>query len=160
MARAVPSQPSAREIYQDLLDRVALALETGDFDAYARMIHVPHEVTSYAPKLVIDTRSDLRVFFDTIRLDLSRRGITDYVRTCVSAEHIAPDEIVGVHETRMLSGTQVVEQPYPVKSHLRLIGGDWWVCSSDNAVGPDHGFGRVLTQNSSGSGNSSDPTLH
>ena len=154
----LPRDASAMQIYQDLLDRIAVAYAAGDFEAYSRMIRVPHEVSSLGPKVRINTMGELRVLFDSIRLHFEQTGITDYVRTCLSAEFVSPDEIVGTHETRMLARAQVVETPYPVKSHLRLIDGIWWVINSDNAVEPDKGFGRVLKRHSTG--RETDPTLH
>ena len=155
MPSDVSSSAQAKEIYQDLLDRLSCAYEANDFDAYARMIRVPHEVSSYGPKVQVNTMGELRVLFDSIRWHFAKTGVTDYVRTCISAEFISPTEIVGTHETRMLAGTQVVDTPYPVKSYLQLIDGSWWVCKSDNALEPDNGIGRVLSQNARGAGDRS-----
>lgn len=160
MTSSLSKDASAKDIYQDLLDRIAASYDAGDFEAYSRMIRVPHEVSSLGPKVQINTMGELRVLFNSIRMHFEHTGITDYVRTCISAEFVASDEIVGTHETRMLSNAQVVETPYPVKSHLRLIDGVWWVCKSDNAVEPDKGFGRILKKNSTGPDQSSDPSLH
>ncbi|MEM7521057.1 MAG: hypothetical protein AAF307_08460 [Pseudomonadota bacterium] len=134
----------AQEIYQDLLDRIAHAYTSDDFEAYARMIRVPHEVRSFGPRVEINTRAELRVLFDGLRVSLARRGIKDYVRTCLAAKWVSPTEIIGTHETRMIANNQIVEEPYPVKSVLRHIDGAWWVCSSDNALGTDSDFGTVL----------------
>ncbi|MFC6639111.1 hypothetical protein GV827_08470 [Sulfitobacter sp. JBTF-M27] len=157
MTSDVSSNAQAKDFYQDLLDRLSSAYEADDFDAYAQMIRVPHEASSYGPKVQVNTMGELRVLFDSIRWHFAKTGVTDYVRTCISAEFLSATEIVGTHETRMLAGTQVVETPYPVKSYLQLIDGNWWVCKSDNAVQPDNGFGRVLSQNARGTDGRSDP---
>ncbi|UWR23204.1 hypothetical protein [Sulfitobacter sp. S190] len=151
MSEAAQTNAAAVAIYQDLLDRIATSYSAGDFDAYARMIAVPHEVSSFGPIARIETRADLRRLFDDIVTFQNTKAVTDYIRTCLAARFVADDRIEGVHETRLLSGTQVIEQPYPVRSILRLIDGNWMVCSSDNALEPDVGLGRILARNAQAS---------
>lgn len=135
---------TARQIYQDLLDRIARAYETDDFEDYARMIRIPHHISSYGPPVQLDTKADLRALFDNVRTHFANLEVTDYVRTCLSARFVKDDEIIGMHETRILIKTRTLEEPYPVQSRLRFHDDAWWVCESDNALEPERGFGRVL----------------
>lgn len=160
MSGAEHSDAYAKEIYQDLLERIARAYETNDFEAYSKMIRIPHEVSSYAPKVTLRTQGDLRKLFDNIRSNLAQMGITGYERTCVSASFVSCEEIIGTHETRMFSGTHLVDRPYPVQSILRLIDNVWWVCRSDNAIEPENSIARALSKLSQDRKDISDPNLH
>ncbi|MGB3245008.1 MAG: hypothetical protein WBB25_10765 [Sulfitobacter sp.] len=140
------SDDAAKAIYQDLLDRITTSYWDNDFDGLTKMIRVPHKVSSFGPVVPINTRSDLRGLFDNIRGYLLKNAITQYHRACLAAQFNSADEIEGMHETRLLVGAQLFEDPYPVKSVLRRIDDVWWVCESDNALEPDRGFGRVFHQ--------------
>lgn len=131
-------------IYQDLLDRISKSYLDNDFDTYALMLRVPHDVGSFNTGLRLETRQDLRLLFDNMRARFVQQGITDYLRTCLAAGFNSPTEILGAHETRLMNRTQVVEQPFPSKSILRLENGRWWVVASDNAIDPKSSIGRVL----------------
>ena len=143
------SDARALEIYQQLLDRITLAYETSDFEDYARMLRVPHDVSSFGPDIRLETRDDLQRLFNNMCNKFREQGITNYIRTCLAATFDGPDAIIGAHETRLMSGTHVVEQPYPVKSVLRKIDGNWMVCESDNAVDLKSSIGRVLAKTTS-----------
>ncbi len=138
------SDAKAQAIYQHLLDKIAETYFAGDFDGFARMIHVPHRIEYFAKAVVLKTRDDLRRLFDDICNHNTQNGITNIIRTCLAAQFLSKDEILGMHETRMIMTNQVMLSPYPVKSVLRRIDGAWWVCESDNALEPDEGLGQVL----------------
>lgn len=150
MIGTAPADTQAMEIYQDLLDRICAAYEKNDFDALTAMIHVPHKVSGFGPVVPINTLSELRAVFDGVWAYFERARVTQYDRVCLAAQFNGPDAICGVHETRIVSGTQLLEQPYPVKSELRQIDGGWKVCESDKAFDPDHGLGHVFNQFSAG----------
>lgn len=143
----------AKQIYQDLLNRIAASYWNDDFAAYARMIAVPHKVSSFGPTAYIKTQSDLRRLFDDIRTFQSVKAITEYHRICLAARFITEDEIEGAHETRLLSGAQTIERPYPVRSILRRFGKSWMVCESDNAIESDVGLGHILKRAANGQSN-------
>lgn len=111
------------------------------------MIRVPHKVSSLGPDIILQTRDDLYSLFQSIRQHLDQIGATTYLRTCISAQFATETEIIGTHETRVMMGTQALEEPYPVKSHLGLIEDAWWVCKSDNAIEPEKGMGRAIKPN-------------
>ena len=146
MADDAKTADLAKQIYQDLLDRIGASYWENDFAAFSRMIHVPHQISSFGPVVPIDTQEDLRSVFDGIRNYFERASVTLYDRNCVAARFKENGSICGMHETRILSGSQIIEPPYPVKSLLREIDGAWMVCSSDNAFDPDRGVGHVFNQ--------------
>jgi hypothetical protein len=134
----------ALRIYQDLLDRIGASYITRDFDAFRRMIHIPHTLSSYGPKIRIDTTQDLRRMFDDICSKLKEQNIDTYMRICIAAAFEDQTTIIGAHETRLMNRAQVVEHAYPVKSVLRRFGDDWMVCESDNAIDARNSLGRIM----------------
>ncbi|QUJ75468.1 hypothetical protein KDD17_10835 [Sulfitobacter albidus] len=136
----------AMAIYQDLLDRISDSYKRRDFSAFAQMVAVPHAVRSFGPTAWIEDRTQLRALFDDICTHQAANAITDYDRHCLAARFTAEDTIDGTHETRMLRGAQIAQDPYPVRSVLRRINGVWWVTESDNAIEPDAGLGAVLSR--------------
>lgn len=146
MKDKLPSNDVAMEIYQDFLHQITRAYMARDFEAYAQLIRVPHDLGSFGPRLEVRNRKELKVLFDSICDHLTSESNGEYVRTCLTAEFVNPNKIVGVHETRLVSGGVIKDGPYPVKGIMRRIEGKWWVCGSDNAIEPADGMGRVIDE--------------
>ncbi len=135
---------TAKEIYQDMLDRIGRAYFEDDFDYIRRVIFVPHTFVTFESTYVMETESDLRVMYDNLRSHLKRHNIDTYDRFCHAADFKSPTLIEGMHMTHMLSGAQQIEKPYPVRSFLKLIDGEWQVFCSDNALTDDGWPTRAL----------------
>ena len=160
MTDGLPGKEKAMEIYQDFLDQITDAYMKRDFDAYAQLIRVPHDLGSFGPRLEVRNHKELRFLFDSICDHLFSESGKHYVRTCLTAEFVHPNKIVGVHETRVVAGGLIKDGPYPVKGIMRRIDGQWWVCGSDNAIEPDDGMGRVILTNARSKDELSGKTVH
>ena len=124
----------AKQVYQDLLDEIAGYYTLGDWGGFRRVIHVPHRFVTFEASFVIPTEVELRRLFDAFRDHQRALGVTDFARVCEAAMFRGEAGIEGTHVTHLLRNGNYVEEPFPAKTILRKIDGQWKVTSSDNAV--------------------------
>lgn len=133
MAQAVDEE-MAKQIYQDLLDKICRAYFENDFCAFEEAMHVPHHFRTECVAQQIDTIDQLRHAFNCFREYFLGFGVTDFFRTCTGATPIGTDKIVGRHVTELLQNGTRLRPPYEVWGTLELIGDSWKVASSENAL--------------------------
>lgn len=131
---------TAKQISEDLLNRSGTGLMTGNFDLFAPCFALPHRVVSFDGERDLTSVDELRQVFDGVRKHFAERQVTLLHRTCVSAAFLDADTVQATHETRLIARTTIVQQPYPVLSILRRIGGVWQVARSEYAIvdAPSH----------------------
>ncbi|MEM9432790.1 MAG: hypothetical protein AAGA12_02620 [Pseudomonadota bacterium] len=135
---------TAKEIYQDMLDRIGQAYFDDDFDYIRRVIFVPHTFVTFESTYVMETETDLRKMYDNLRVHFRSQNIDTYHRVCHAAEFKSSTLIEGMHVTHMLSDVQQVEDSYPVRSFLKCVDNVWQVFCSDNAITEDGWHSRAL----------------
>lgn len=117
---------SAREIYQDHLDRVSRAVWTSDFDAVAKEMAYPHQISSFDTDVEIATPAQLVENMRHFRETMISLGAKEYHRICQSA-HFSEDrtQIQGQHATYILRSGTYATEPYLNEMILVLRNGIW-----------------------------------
>ena len=141
--------PSARSVSERLLQVTGDALKTGDFETFAGCFALPHVVDTFEGRRTISSKADIREIFDCTRRYFDAHNITDLVRTCVEAEFRDPDTIASTHISRILSGTRLVQEPYPVFTILKRTEAGWKISDGQYAIQKTAGHLRALTENAS-----------
>lgn len=88
----------ARRIYQDVLDRMNQAYFDGDLGVYRQLVHLPFTLSTFDSKVELTTPDEVGLMFRNLRLFLSSKNITSYIRVCIAARFLDPDTIEGTHE--------------------------------------------------------------
>ena len=136
--------PDAVAISDALLDSTGVAINTRDFALFAEAFSLPHTVTTFDEKRVIETMEDLELVFNMNCDYFAAKRVTDIVRKCMSADFDGPDTVKAMHITHLMSGNQRVKDPYPGFSVIIRAEGIWRVSKSDYAVDADAGLTKAL----------------
>lgn len=128
------SDQDAHRISNDLLVRSGLAIMEGDFDAFAHCFHLPHEIETFAGSNLIETRDGLREVFRLVRHRYVALSVTELARFIISAEYTDETTIKSAHESRLMNGKHLVQEPFPCFSVIRRIDGIWRVANSSYAI--------------------------
>lgn len=123
----------ARHIAQDILARTGEAISAEDFDLFAVYFALPQELETADGRITVATPQALRQIFDRFQHHLKIKRVTTIERHCISAEFIAPDVIHTTHETRLVTGTSLAEEPYPVFSKIKKFASGWKITFSQTA---------------------------
>lgn len=127
---------SALAIAEELLDITGEALLSGDFHAFAAVFHLPNTMTTLSGTVVVSDLAHLRRVFDGVREKFRCGGVTNLVRYVDAAKFRTPTQIASTHVSHLMSGSSLLEEPYPVFSIIELVDGVWKGVSSDYAVKP------------------------
>ena len=120
----------ARKIAEDLQDRTARSLETGDFEACASCFHFPFRISTDIEETVT-SRDEFREVFFRIRWNYRAMGVTSQWRKLLIAQPISEDIIIMVHLSHLYRGSKLVHAPFKVVTTVRKFGDDWLI--TDNA---------------------------
>jgi hypothetical protein len=134
---------SAHKIAGFLLEQTGNALVSGDFEKFVKYFHLPQEMETFEGLNLVSTPAELRKVFDAIRLMFQREGITQLVRHIVEARYTDENTIKSTHETRLLNGTTLVQQPFPTFSTLSRREG-WQVKSAQYAIADSPQYNAAL----------------
>lgn len=121
------SDQTAHDIYAELLERTKIGLLEDDFDLFSSCFHYPHRMATFNQIWHLNGPEDQRPLFVASQKELFALGVTQFVRTVVSAEVVEPDLIVAMHESRVLNGSQLVFGPTPSLAYLVRNGDRWRV---------------------------------
>ena len=123
-----------RAVSEYLLARTGEAYMTGDFDGFAACFALPQWIETFKGRRLITSPDELQLFFNEMRSQFCRLGVTDMVRRCVVAEFRDPYTIEATHETRLLAGAQLVQPCYPCFSVIKRTGQGWQVADGQYAI--------------------------
>jgi len=141
----VPQQfATAKDVSEHLLQRSGDALMTGDFDTFLTCFLLPQKLGTFDGLREVATQEDVREVFDNVRAHFHANHVTDMVRQCVDARFRTPDEVAATHVSRLLSGTTLLYEPYPVFSILKRRHGVWQVAHSEYAMSENDQHAKVL----------------
>ncbi|WP_458791063.1 hypothetical protein [Yoonia sp. MH D7] len=140
------SNPIARKIGNNMLKETGAAIMTKDFARFAKSFSLPHMLTTFDAKGIIETEAELEHIFDANHAYFTALNVTDIVRVCTSADFDGPDTVKAMHVTQLMSGTQRVKDPYPAFAIITRTGGVWRFSKSDYAVGQDSSLTKALNQ--------------
>lgn len=126
------------QVLEHTLQVTGDALISGDFDAFASIFDLPHNITTFEGNVVLKTPQDLRQTFDSIRNQFRQNRITSIVRQCISAQFDGAKRIKATHTTRLLAGAQQIGETSMGYSILTLKSGRWLGVASQYAVAEEH----------------------
>lgn len=135
---------SAEQIAKRLLDQTGIGIATGDFDLFVACFALPLEIETFDGRRHLETIADIRGVFDAVRAHQEKMGVTDMVRHIVTAEFRDPSTISYIHQTRLVSGSTLIQKPYNVYSVAQLEGSEWRVHHSQYAVDDSPSLCRAL----------------
>ena len=140
-----PTDDEAKQIYQDLLDRIAQAYFENDFAYYVSIIGLPHRFTTGEKTHILETSEELHSSFNSFREYMIGIGITNFVRVCSDAFATPNGELIGTHTTHMIANGIRQGGPYLVQSALEWRNDRWVVIASNNALLETDWQARTLT---------------
>lgn len=135
---------TAEDIADALLQRTGLAFLTGDADAFVTCFSLPQVFETERGKIDVTNRGQLVRMFEAARGYYNSHGVTDIDRAIVHAEFKSDDTICSTHESRLLMGTSLVQEPYPVFSIIRRFETRWLISSRVYGATNDSVAGRAL----------------
>jgi hypothetical protein len=127
-------EKDAKQIYQNLLDKICYAYFENDFDAFQDSLHVPHHYRTESDAQQIDNIDQLRRVFHCFRDYFLGLRVTDFIRTCTGTALLGPNEFSASHMTELVRNGTRLRQPYEVWAIVKRIDGIWKVASSENAI--------------------------
>lgn len=153
----MPTSPAtAKVIAESLLQRTGAAMMSGDFEDFAACFHMPMVIITEDRENVLESVADLELVFQNVRAAHRRSGVTEMARHPLAAVFSDPETIKSSHETRLLSGARLVEEPYPAISILKYIDENWVITQIEYAVPASAQFlNSALRSNTSFQPNSS-----
>lgn len=121
-------------IYQDVLDRISLAVLHGDVATCLRHIRLPFKSSTLAVSEVIETEGALEGYVMSFTHWLRVQRATDYIRLARDALYLNRHMIEGTHYTHVISGGQRVLQPYASRMVITWSGEVWQVSEAIHAL--------------------------
>ncbi len=136
---------TARDVAESLLEKSGAALKNGDFDSFLECFELPQDIATFDGRKTIETPEDLQEIFDGVRALYRRRNVTQIIRQCLEAEFRDENTITTTHQSRNLSGDQLVQAPVTAYSIVKKIDGVWRISYSQYASSDDAELNETLT---------------
>lgn len=121
------SDPTALQIYQDLLDEMGGALVTGDAARFLRHVFLPCRLITETQTILIDTPAMAERQFRGFHGALMAERVDAYTRIASRADFVAPDLIRGQHQTIITSGGKTVVPRFGNEMDIIERGGLWGI---------------------------------
>lgn len=128
---------SAREIAENLIQTTRQALVEDRFDLFLECFVLPMRLETFEATREVATEDDLRNVFRAVRTLYASIGVTDIDQRCIEAAFAGPDQISFTHETRLLAGQQLLQEPYPVLTDALRTADGWKMTGSSFAIVDD-----------------------
>lgn len=112
-------------ILQAYLDRVARAVLTERYEDYRDLVELPLSILTSSASLKISTEEDLLEGFDDFTDMLQSHGVTEIIRPVRAAMFLGNQHIVGIYETRLMSGPRQVLPTFHSKMWIGCTDGVW-----------------------------------
>lgn len=126
---------SAKDIYQDLLDRSAQATLSGDVAVLlSDFVNLPIRHTCSDQSVFIETPNDFADGWMSFSQSLTSRGVNRFIRQATDAEFLSENYIEGHHITHTLRDSTPVLDSYANRMVLRRVGGMWKVTEVESTV--------------------------
>jgi hypothetical protein len=136
---------TARDVSEYLLEKTGEAMLAGDMDAFAQNFLLPQDIDTFDGRLRVDTVEEVKEVARNVRAHFMSKGVTEMVRHCIDAHFRDEKTVEATHETRLLSGTQLVQAPFPVFSVLKHTETGWKIASSQYAITDEPAHNAALT---------------
>jgi hypothetical protein len=137
---------TARDVAEYLLERTGEAIMSGDFALFETYFCLPQTIETFEGSCLVTTRDELKVVFDAVRTYYEVKGVTQLSRRCVAADFKDAESIASTYETRLISGAQIVQKPFPAFSTLKRVDGEWRIASCIYAIEDSPEHNKALTR--------------
>ena len=135
----------AFEIADNLLYQTGKCLMSGDFEGMASHFHLPYFLETADGRRKVTTTEEMSDLFEDVRKFHRENGVTDLVRTVISANVLSPDAIGSTHVSRLIGHDSTpMKDPFPTYSLINLLVGDWKIASSIYVVLDNPGLSDAL----------------
>jgi len=138
--RTAGDDPSARRIYQDLMDRLNQSHFAPDPGTFLSLILTPICVVTAGAEVWLRTEDDLRQSFDNLTSYIRDNGVTAYLRICTAARFVDDATIHGRHESHVMQGMEALIPTFVVHTTLVRDAQGWKAASFDTL---DQGIGAL-----------------
>ena len=125
---------TARGIAEDLLQRIGRALMDRNFGLFQSCFLLPQVMESFSGRREVETTDDLKAVFMGVCAHLDNLDVKTPQRRCIVAEFQDTETAHSTDESRLISGSELVQRAYRVFSILRHVDGTWFVWHSKYAV--------------------------
>lgn len=116
---------SATSIYQAFLDEMSDALLAFHTNTFLRRVFRPHLIVTETQVINVVTDEEARLHFKGFADALKAQGVDAYVRTVREAWFEGDTDLVGRHDSYMMSHGKLVVPRYANESRLVLRDGVW-----------------------------------
>ena len=134
-----------REIAERLLESTGRGLTEDRFDLFQTYFSIPTRIETFEASRDITTEAELRQLFENVRQYNASLGVTHLDRRCIEAAMSGSDRLSFTHETRLLSRSRLVQDPYPVFSDAVFSEGFWRIIRSSYAIVHEPRHAKALT---------------
>ena len=134
-------------VHQHALDVTGEALLNNDFDTFAQFFALPHEIETFASRVSVRSRNDLRTVFENSRRQNEESGATHRVRHCISACFKDENTLLCAHMSRIMNGNYQLRDAVPCHSTFERFDGVWLLTRSAYAIEEtDRPYDRLLSR--------------
>lgn len=112
-------------ILQAYLDRIGQAVLRERFEEYRELVELPLSILTSSASLTITTEEELLDGFDDYTDMLQSHAVTDMIRPVKAATFQGNDHIIGIYETRLMSGDRQVLPSFHSKMWIGCSDGIW-----------------------------------
>lgn len=124
----------AERAFQDIGERLTIALLSGDFGLYRDLIALPITITPRgASAYVVDDEGCLREDFDQYHLVLKTNAVTDIFRDLQEVTPAGPGRVVVRVITHIMEHANRVADPFETRFFLSDQGGTWRITAIESA---------------------------
>lgn len=116
----------------------------GNYGVYSSFFHIPFTMQTHLGDVVVESDAQHREFFFRVLWQYRKQNVTDAQRTLLAAHLFRNEEIVCVHETKLYSGSKLVQSSIKVLSTLRRFVDRWLIVDSRYSVGDCINLNRAL----------------
>jgi hypothetical protein len=112
-------------ILQDYLDRIGQAVISERFDRYRAGVQLPLSILTSSANLTVSTEDALQDGFDDYIEMLQSHGVDAMLRSVKAAAFQGNEHIVGIYDTRLMSGRRQVLPTFHSKMWIGCYDGVW-----------------------------------
>lgn len=128
------SDDVAKEIFQEVLDRLSAAVLDHDKSMLRDVIVLPTSMTTHNAEIVFETEEDWFSFTLRIHRGLHSVGVNHYIRLVQNASFLSENYIEGIYDTHSLRNAVPMAPSYANRSALSRIDGVWKLSMMEAAL--------------------------
>ena len=127
-------EDTAQMIADNWTERIRLSLLNDDITLFEARMALPCDIETFDGQKHLTTSEDREDFFQAVCAYHKKSGVSEIDRHVLEAVFNDTEKITLACETRLLNGTALLQDPYPVFSILKLTDGCWKVVKMTFAI--------------------------